>query len=350
MKKKYRIILFHAIFWLGYMLISTSIEFVVNPKDYFFSIGDFFFTQFPNICTFYLCIYIYTKYVNPLKIYLLTIGIVSVYLFSYLNWYITAYHIRPLIKANGGPTPAFHMWTFAVPVLWLYIKYSFFAFGYYYSTENIKYQKALRTVEKEKHHAQYAFLRAQINPHFLNNTLNFFYAKSLPLSAELADGIMTLSEIMHYSLKQDREDQTTLLDEEIAHIKNVITINQLRFNHQLHIDFEVSGPTANVRIIPLILITIVENILKHGSCTDESNPVKIGLTINEDKHYIQLKTFNKKKKGPKELSSGIGMENIRQRLSHHYGKGFNLSILDTETDYQLEMTLYPLTIRTTIAI
>ncbi|GGH03260.1 sensor histidine kinase [Pedobacter zeae] len=340
MKKKYRIILFHAIFWLAYMLVSTLIEFAGNPKEYVFSIGDFFFTQFPNMCTFYLCIFVYTRYVNPLKIYSLITALVLVYLFSYLHWYVNAYHIRPLIKANGGPTPAFHVWKFAIAVLWLFIKYSFFAFGYYYATENIKQQKRLRLIEKEKHHAEYAFLRAQINPHFLNNTLNFFFAKSLPLSSELADGIMTLSEIMNYSLKQDREDQTTLIDEEIAHIKNVININQLRFNHELKVNFEVRGRTTNAHIIPLILITIVENVLKHGNCTDESNPARIILDINEDKGYIQLNTYNKKKKGPKELSSGIGMENIRKRLSHHYGDDFVLYIQETETDYALEMILY----------
>jgi LytS/YehU family sensor histidine kinase len=229
---------------------------------------------------------------------------------------------------------------FTIPVLWLYIKYSFFAFGYYYANESIKYQKQLRIIEKEKHHAEYAFLRAQINPHFLNNTLNFLYAKSLPLSAELADGIMTLSEIMHYSLKQDREDQTTLIEEEIVHIRNVININQLRFNHQLQIDFEVQGCTGNVRIIPLILITIVENILKHGNCNDELNPAKIRLDINEENDNICMKTYNKKKKGPKELSGGIGMKNIRKRLSHHYEKDYLLSIHETETDYSLEMILY----------
>jgi len=340
MKKNQRIILFHVIFWLVYMLISTLIEFALNPKDYVFSIGDFFFSQFPNVCTFYLCIFVYAKFVSPLKIIPLIIAIIAVYLFSYLHWYVTAYHIRPLIKANGGPTATFHVWKFAVAVLWLYIKYSFFAFGYYYANETIKHQKRLRIIEKEKHQAEYAFLRAQINPHFLNNTLNFFYAKSLPLSSELADGIMTLSEIMHYSLKQDREDETILIEEEIAHIRNVININQLRFNHELQVSFKVNGRTANARIIPLILITIVENVLKHGNCSDVSNPAKIILDINPENGLVHLKTNNEKKKGPKELSSGIGLENIRKRLNHHYGKDCILSIQETATDYSLEMILY----------
>ncbi|WP_316799040.1 sensor histidine kinase [Pedobacter frigidisoli] len=265
-------------------------------------------------------------------------AVVMVYLISFLIWYVTAYHVRPLIKANGGATPEFHIWKFAVPVLWLYIKYAFFAFGYHYASENIKYQKQLRIIVEEKHQAQYAFLRAQINPHFLNNTLNFFYAKSLPLSSELSNGIMTLSEIMHYSLKQDHESQTELIEEEVDHIRNVIKINQLRFNHELQILLEVKGSTTNVRVVPLVLITIVENMLKHGDCTDPANPARITLDVVKEQNCITFKTYNIKKKGPKEQSSGIGINNIGNRLAHHYGTNFSLEITDTATDYAVELT------------
>jgi len=265
--------------------------------------------------------------------------ILLVFAFSYLHWYIIAYQIRPHIRASGSPPPPFNFWQHGTIILWIFIKYAILGIGYYFATRSYKHQKKLRLIEKEKHEAEYAFLRAQINPHFLNNTLNFFFAKSLPLSEELANGIMTLSEIMRYSLEIDKDDRMTLIEEEIGHINNVIKINQLRFNNKLQIDFNISGNPDNVRLIPLILITIVENILKHGDCTDNLHPVKIALNINETDHHIRLSTWNKKKKGPKELSSGIGMENIRKRLSNHYKKGVALNINETEIDYSLELTL-----------
>ncbi|MFW0716130.1 sensor histidine kinase [Pedobacter sp. N23S346] len=194
-------------------------------------------------------------------------------------------------------------------------------------------------MEKERLDTENAFLRAQINPHFLNNTLNFFFTKSLPHSKELANGIMTLSEIMRYSLEIDSDDRMTLIDDEIEHIKNVIKINQLRFNHKLQIDFQIKGNTQNVRVIPLILITVVENILKHGNCTDKNYSVKIFLNINEADGYVYLNTFNLKKKGPKELSSGIGLDNIKKRLAHHYQKKFILNITETDQDYLLDLSI-----------
>ncbi|MCX2494825.1 histidine kinase [Pedobacter sp. PF22-3] len=339
MSKKKNIFIYHVIFWLVYMSLSSLMEFAGDPKNYFFSLPDFIFTQFPNICTFYLSLLVYSKYATPVKILPLIAGLILVYAFSSLNWYVTGFHIRPLIRANGGPTPQFVFWRHLMGTFWVFIRYSTLAFGYYYAREGIKYQKKLRLIEKEKHEAEYAFLRAQINPHFLNNTLNFFFAKSLPLSEELANGIMTLSQIMRYSLEIDKDDRMTLIDEEIEHIKNVIKINQLRFNNKLQIDFNVNGNTDSVRLIPLILITIVENILKHGNCTEHTHPVKITLSIDQINHNIQLSTWNKKKNGPKELSSGIGMENIKKRLSNHYKKGIILTINETETDYSLELTI-----------
>ncbi|MFD2288980.1 sensor histidine kinase [Pedobacter petrophilus] len=223
--------------------------------------------------------------------------------------------------------------------LYKFVKYALLSFSLFYFHESFKREKQLRIIEKEKLDTENAFLRAQINPHFLNNTLNFFYTKSLPFSPELANGIMTLSEIMRYSLEIDKDDRMTLIDEEIQHIKNVIKINQLRFNHKLQIDFKIEGNTQNVRIIPLILITVVENILKHGNCTDKKYPVQIFLSINEADGYIYLNTYNQKKKGPKELSSGIGLANIKKRLSHHYQDKFMLTITDTEQDYLLDLSI-----------
>lgn len=321
------------------MLIGNLLEYGQDPKNYFFSIPDVFFSQFPNLCTVYLIFFICVKYANPIKISPLFTGIILTYVFSFLHWYITGYHIRPLIRANGAPPPPFEFWHYGNMVLWVFIKYLLLGFGYYYATQSIKHQKKLRLIEKEKHEAEYAFLRAQINPHFLNNTLNFFFAKSLPLSEELANGIMTLSEIMRYSLEIDKDDRMTLIEEEIEHIKNVIKINQLRFNHKLQIDFQIEGNTHNVRVIPLILITVVENILKHGNCTDKDYPVKIFLNINEGDGYVYLNTYNQKKKGPKELSSGIGLDNIKKRLAHHYHKKFLLNITETEQDYRLDLSI-----------
>ena len=338
---KNKILIYHILFWTTYMLLGGLMDFARNPSNFSLNIPDMFFTQFPNMIVFYSCQFAYEKFLNPSRIILLLGSLILIYGISMLLWVLNTYIISALIHANqvAGSRAPFYWLRFSVEVLWLFIMYASFSFGYHYFNQNLRHQKKLRLIEQEKHEAEYAFLRAQINPHFLNNTLNFFFAKSLPLSPELADGIMTLSEIMRYSLEIDKDDRMTLIDEEIGHINNVIKINQLRFNHKLQIDFKIEGSTHNVRVIPLILITVVENILKHGNCTDKDYPVKIFLNISEKDGYVYLNTYNLKKKGPKELSSGIGLDNIKKRLAHHYQKNFILNITESETDYLLDLSL-----------
>ena len=196
-------------------------------------------------------------------------------------------------------------------------------------------------LENKNTQANYNFLKAQINPHFLHNTLNFFYAKSLPYSQELSDGILTLSEIMRYSLTntEDVEGKVPLSDE-IAHVRNVIKINQMRFSDKLQVNFEVTGIVEPLRIIPFVLITIVENMLKHGELKDAADPAVIKLSVTEK--TLSFYCRNKKKSGPKELSTGLGLDNTRKRLALTYGNQFHLDVTDTETHYTTELTILQL--------
>lgn len=335
---KYRLTFYHLTFWLAYITLNILAGFLQSPRSYSTGILFFFFTYLPDIYAFYLCQYIFSRYAHPLKISWLVICLILAHSSYAFFWYLTGYYIRPFIWQGGPPPRTFHFFDFITLNIYKFIKYALLSFSFFYFRQCIKKEKELRMVEKEKFDTENAFLRAQINPHFLNSTLNFLHIKSLPLSKELANGIMTLSKIMCYSLKLDQNDRMTFINEEIEHIKNVININQLRFNHKLQIDFNIEGNTHNIKIIPLVLITIVENILKHGNCIDKENPVKILLTINEEGN-ISLNTFNNKKKGPKELSSGIGMINIKKRMMHHYAKNFTLNIDETESDYRLSLSI-----------
>src|SRR6187549_2100054 len=122
-----------------------------------------------------------------------------------------------------------------------------FLFAYFtYVRESIKQRRILEAqklqLEMQISQANFNFLKAQINPHFLHNTLNFLYAKSLPYSAELSEGILTLSDIMRYALDQGyaKEGKAPLKDE-VEHVENVIKISQLRYSNELKVNFEVIG-------------------------------------------------------------------------------------------------------------
>jgi len=193
-------------------------------------------------------------------------------------------------------------------------------------------------LEVEKSQANFNFLKAQINPHFLHNTLNFLYAKSLPYSVELSEGILTLSDIMRYALSEgNAKDGKAPLKDEIEHVRNVIKINQLRFNNNLNVKFNVEGIVNGAAIIPFVLITLVENAFKHGDLKSTEHPIDIHLSVNGSK--LSFRCRNKKKMGPKELSTGIGLDNIEKRLDLAYGKNYSLCVKDETEFYTTELTI-----------
>lgn len=205
-------------------------------------------------------------------------------------------------------------------------------------------QLDLQRMENEKVSAEKRFLQSQVNPHFLYNTLNFFYARSLPCSRELSDGIMTLSSIMRYSLEQKENEQGLVaLEDEVEHVRNVIYIHQLRFNMKLHIDFTILGSIQHVRILPFVLITLVENAIKHGALQDSSAPVRIELECDHAAKQILFSVYNRKREGPKEDSTGIGLENTISRLKWTYKEHYSFQTTN-ESHYfkaELRIPLYP---------
>lgn len=196
-------------------------------------------------------------------------------------------------------------------------------------------------LEAQISQANFNFLKAQINPHFLHNTLNFLYAKSIPYSEELSEGILTLSDIMRYALSQgNQRDGKAPLEDEIAHVHNVIKINQLRYRNKLKVNLEINGNVNCVLIVPFVLITLVENAFKHGDLKNQDYPIDIKLNVNDNKLYFYCR--NKKKTGPKQLSTGIGLENIKKRLHIAYGDKYQFIVKDEPESYLTELTIYEL--------
>ncbi|HEX7691535.1 MAG TPA: histidine kinase [Sediminibacterium sp.] len=201
-------------------------------------------------------------------------------------------------------------------------------------------EKQKMELEVQNTQANFNFLKAQINPHFLHNTLNFFYAKALPLSAELSEGILCLSDIMRYALNEGSKDEKALLKDELEHLGNVIRINQLRFSNNLYVQFDVEGEVGGAMIVPFVLITIVENAFKHGDLKNWESPIIIKLRIEGKRLYFYCR--NRKKSGFKEISTGIGLQNILRRLDIVYGKNYLYKVHDEAEFYTTELTIDPL--------
>jgi sensor histidine kinase YesM len=194
---------------------------------------------------------------------------------------------------------------------------------------NLRLEQEKLILHQQKIQTEYAFLRSQINPHFLLNTLNFFYARSMAAKDEdLTNGIMTLANIMRYSLQTNAKegDDMVLIRDEMRHLDNVIAINEMRFSKKVIVAYDLKGDTDGLVMPPLILLTLVENCVKHGELFDPQHPLKISLEMDEEEDRLIFSTFNKTKTGPKEEGHAIGIANTQQRLHSAYGEDYSLTL------------------------
>ena len=221
---------------------------------------------------------------------------------------------------------------------------------YWFAIKSIKQEKERRQLEQQKRKdeqqlrimetslkdAKIAYLENQINPHFLFNTLNFFYDQIYLHSEQVAQGVLLLSKIMRYALRKS-DTPKVMLSDAIEHLEDYIAINQLRFNHQLQVKYEVVGDPSFRMIVPLVLITFVENCFKYGDLFDAKHPVCVRVIITDQQ--LIFYTHNKKKLGPIESSTGIGIENTRRRLNVVYENNYSLHIEDKPEFYTTELTI-----------
>jgi hypothetical protein len=202
----------------------------------------------------------------------------------------------------------------------------------------LKTRDRWKKAEAEKLHAELAYLKAQVNPHFLFNTLNSIYALALEKSDRTPDAIVKLSAMMRYVLLDTGRDKV-LLEKEITYLSNYIDLQQTRFEGSSQVDFAISGQAEGKSIAPLLLIPFVENAFKHGINPENPSTIIIRLNIRDEQLFLHV--VNKKVAFPKPLPipSGLGIQNTRQRLQHLYPGRFTLDIIDGAKDFAVSLTL-----------
>lgn len=192
--------------------------------------------------------------------------------------------------------------------------------------------------EAEKVNAELSFLKAQINPHFLFNTLNNIYSLAVTRSEYTAESIMKLSNIMRYITDEVSEDFVAL-QKELDCIEDYIGLQQLRAGKKTHIDFSISGNPENKRIAPLLLMTFVENVFKHGISKQEDCIllIRISQEANGISLFCQNPLFETQTSKTRE---GIGIANTRQRLEHLYPGRHQLNLNTENGFYTVKLNLY----------
>ncbi|QNN42962.1 sensor histidine kinase [Pedobacter roseus] len=193
-------------------------------------------------------------------------------------------------------------------------------------------------LEAQLANSRNAYLQQQINPHMLFNTLNFIYNSAQKYSDDAANCIWLLSEIMRFSLEEADPDGKIRLDREVEQIRNLVAINRYRFKEPIYLNIELSSDLSHYKIIPLILLTLTENIFKHGNLTEITSPALLKLITNETGQLTFYSRNLKKSKNARQRKA-LGLQNIRLRMDSFYKGNYKLEINEPDEFYELTLIL-----------
>jgi LytS/YehU family sensor histidine kinase len=205
----------------------------------------------------------------------------------------------------------------------------------------LKGQNQKQELRNETLQSELKFLKSQINPHFLFNTLNSLYALTLKKSDLAPEIVLRLSEMMRYMLYECNEKQVPL-EKEVNYLMNYLELEKLRHGNKLDVKLNISGQINHQKIAPLMFIPFVENSFKHGvshhiakgfvNINIEAEDQQLDLTIENSKNPTMPSTSLKK-------SGGIGLANIKRRLELLYPNQYQLNISEQPNTYSVTLKI-----------
>lgn len=203
----------------------------------------------------------------------------------------------------------------------------------------IQLQKKLAEVAKEKAEAELSFLKAQINPHFLFNSLNAVYFLIDKKNTLARAALHRFSEMLRYQL-YECSDEKIPIEKEIGYLKDYVALQQLRMNENTSVCFHCAPEVNQFRIEPLLLIPFVENSFKHLSHFNNSRQNQVQINIGRTHDAMQFSVYNTtEEKEKKDKDGGIGLGNVQKRLALLYPGKHQLTVQEKEGWFGVELNL-----------
>ncbi|MFC3560200.1 sensor histidine kinase [Pedobacter jamesrossensis] len=200
--------------------------------------------------------------------------------------------------------------------------------------ERLEYLNNLKTkeIQNELNVAKYEYLRAQINPHLLFNTLSFLYDSIRKFNEDAGQAVLNLADLMRFSLHtKESNDQFPKLYEELIQIENLISLNKIRKDKEQFINLKISKTAKQFRFVPLVVITLLENMLKHGNLQRPDHPGELSIKVT--KNQFKISTHNLINTNIHQSGFNKGMDNIEKRLNLAYGNKFAMTYGKNDKNY-----------------
>jgi len=342
MEKK-TLIKFHISFWIVSFSISLLDTYIYSIDSY--SIPRYISLSFRllfSIITFYtFYILVSPRYFNKkgiITIVLIQTAYLAVFgiIITFLTYYPYAYVKSPsnpfdYTLANGMKDRIFAIIAYIAMISIL---------GILSKVSLIWYRSQIKQKDTEKQNIsnELAMLRAQINPHFLFNTLNNIKSLTRSLPSKAVYSVDKLKSIMNYMLYES-SNESVPLENEIIHIYNYLDLERIRFSDPGFIDIKVAGDYSKIQVPPLIFMPFIENAFKHGDKLKPSPGIIIELNIHEKNITFEIKNYVKNNYEGQRKNSGFGLPNLRRRLDLLFDRKYELIIANDNKTYTVKLNL-----------
>ncbi len=334
-------ILLHLIFWCGVLLFFTYFfGFESNDDSYILSFSLFLMPV--TITTTYVSIYkLIPGYLVQKRYFLF--GVYTVYtliISGYLIMVSVFFGLAFLSEFEYNKmSPLSRNLFFVMIAVYLVViivsAFKLLKLNLKHTEKTKKLETKILETQLKLKEQELNYLKMQIHPHFLFNTLNTMYGFALKKADETPEMILKLSNLLDYLLYQV-DKPFVLLTEEINHIKDYIELEKMRFNDTLNVNFKCDTIFETTKIAPMLLLPFIENSFKHGSLKNGVLTIHINLSSNKDAIDFYIENTQSKQE---KTDNGIGLQNMQKRLDLLYKNKYTLTIDDTTAFFKVHLKL-----------
>ena len=338
-----RFILVHFLFWVGVWFFYVYF-FSYNSSDAnFVTWFSFFLLPVTMITTYFVVYYLIPKFLLVKKYALFVLY--SIYTLILSTWLILMTIFTSLIFLSNlnidKMPPMSRNYVFVLILVYLIVLLVSFVnlLNHNFQTEskNKELQNKILATQLQLKDQELQYLKKQIHPHFLFNTLNTIYGFALKQSANTPDIILKLSNLLDYILYQVNKPKVSL-QEEILHLKEYIDLEKIRFQDTLKVSFSTEHIDQHKMIPPMLLIPFVENAFKHGNLIDGFLQVDINIRLDQDTLCFDIKNTVKQEENT-DVNPGIGLDNLRKRLDLIYASNYTLEIKNANNWFEVDLCI-----------
>lgn len=333
----------HMVFWFIYFLFNF-LRWGSYYSDYMLSLkGNILGFPIHIILSYFTLYYLVPKFIKNRRFLSFAICLVgAIFVMVVIKYQLTRLLISSNVWPEGPVETSTFSFNYALTMMLGELYVVAFVTAIKITVDWMSERSRAVRLEKVQLETELRFLRTQISPHFLFNTLNNIYSLTLEKSVKAAEIVLKLSELMRYMLYETNENKQDL-SKELRCIQNYLDLERIRYGESLHIKMDISGDMEGKKVASMLLLPFVENAFKHGA-NKVKGPVSILIDVKLKDGYLYFKVINtlpktqglKKVQGP----GGIGISNVRKRLELGYQKDeYQLRNYADQDTYKVELKL-----------